>query len=302
MIKPNNVIDVIVGNTFVDPAAGAVDLTAVASKAIVAIDKNGDGAITAADTFFSFAQSSSDGPAVRLSLPIYIKNIRRVNKLAYAAAVSQVSSMTVGAADVANSTLYSIFVVDKSDKEYVNKPRKRYAFVSDSTATAAEIATGLIAVINADTTACVTASSGGAGVVTLTGKKRDALSQAYETIFDIIPYEGFTSATTVTYTTGADQGQGTYAIAAALEEVAKGYKANMNRSEFVKLPTYFADPAKTYVTYIIQHEQPLFDQSLAAYKGSTVHTYIFLDSTAAASITAMDDLFKTDIAGLPVEF
>ena len=158
MIKPNNVIDVIIGNTFVDPSAGAVDLTAVASKAIVAIDKNGDGAITAADTFFSFAQSSSDGPAVRLSLPIYIKNIRRVNKLAYAAAVSQVSSMTVGTADVANSTLYSIFVVDKSDKEYVNKPRKRYAFVSDSNASAAEIATGLIAVINADTTACVTAS------------------------------------------------------------------------------------------------------------------------------------------------
>lgn len=302
MNKPNNVIDVIVGNTFIDPSAGAVDLTAVASKAIVAIDKNGDGAITAADTFFSFAQSSTDGAAVRLSLPIYIKGIRRVNKLAYAAAVSQVSSMTVSAADVANSTTYSIFVVDKSDKEYVNKPRKRYAIVSDASATAAEIATALIAAVNADTTACVTASSGGAGVVTLTGKKRDTLSQAYETIFDIIPYEGFTTATTVTYTTGADQGQGTYAIAAALEEVAKGYKGNMNRSEFVKLPTYFADPAKTYVTYIIQHDQPIFDQSLAGFKGSTVHTYIFLDSTATASITAMDDLFKTDIAGLPVEF
>lgn len=301
MIKNANVIDVIVGNTFVDPAAGAVDLTAIAAGSIVVIDQNSNGAVTAADKFFTYAQASTDGVAARLSKPIYIKGIRRVNKLAYAAATAQVSTLTVGAADVVNSTLYSIFLVDKSDKEYVNKPRKRYAVVSDASATATEIAAALAAEINKDEYRFVQASAA-AGVVTLTGIKRDSLSLAYETIFDVIPYEGFTAATVVAVTTSADRGQGTYDIASTLEEISKGYVGNMNRSEFVKLPTYYANPSKTYVTYVIEHEQPIFDQSLAAEKGSIMNTYVFLDSTAAASITAMDDLFKTDIAGLPVEF
>lgn len=302
--KSGNVVDVIIADTFIEPAAGDVDVTALTAGEAVAFNQDRDGAF--ANSFsLQFAQFDSDNGS-RLSLAIPIKRIQRVTKVAYAAATAQAITLTVAAGDVANNTVYAIYLVHQNDPEYVNKWRKRYEYVSDSSATATEIAAGLAAAINADPSrnkgGVMWEASDLAGVLTVTAVG-DRLTPAYRVVTTLVAASGFTSASTIATTVKADPGNGTYDIVKAIEDWYKGYKGNMNRSEFVTPYTNYATVGKTYVTYVIEWVPEISNSSLGLNDGLPVTTFVYLDSTAAASITAIDDLFlgtdpATDITGL----
>lgn len=293
------VYEVLIGNTFVTPSAGALDPSTLTAGQLAVYDQNRDGGVTTADRYFHFAQADTNYGS-RSSLPITILNISGITKTAYRAATNQVSTFTIAASDAQNSTVYVLEIVDKRNREYVNVPKYRYEFLSDSSATETEIATGFAAIINASTTAIVTATSS-AGVLTLTGKSFAMTGQSTEfEYFEITPLinGGFTSASTVATTTAANRGAGTYEIVYEAEDGYKGYKGNMNRVEFARLATYYATSTKTYVTYTIRHNRTIdVEESVNsnANKSLPVTSFIYLDSTASASITAIDTFFNTTL-------
>ncbi len=294
MSKFINVLDVAVGNTV--PAASATALTLsstvpAAGQIIPIVAKGGTGVVVGSSTFtsavtdFYFASRDAAGYP-RLSLPINGKSIVRVTKQAYAAATAQVSTVTLAAADVVAGNQVTFYIVDLADEEYVNKPRYRYSLVASAGETIATLATKFVDLIKADTAAIVTASSA-AGVITLTGKA-DKTRLASSFSFAVIPYQSLTTASVAT-TTKADPGAGTPSIVFDIEEKYKGYKGNMNRSEYVVLPNYQTDSSKTYTTYVIEHKQPVDDLTLGATKGLSVETYVFVDS--AGTVANLEAVF-----------
>jgi hypothetical protein len=280
------VFDVIIGNTLVSPASGQVALGSLTSGQVIFYDQDLDGAVTSADSSIYIAQYDSDYGS-RSSKRIEVKNIRKVAKTAYSAATVKQVTVTIAAGDAVNNTLYVLEIAEKRDVEYINKPKKRYEYMSDSSATNAEIATGLVAAINADKTANFTASVG-TNVITISGKD-------FSVIFDAIIMDGFTSATVIATTQTPFRGNGTYEIVAAFEEASKGYRASVNRREFVVSPTYYATPGKTYVTFTIEHGATIEDLSLGTTKQNVLQTLLFIDSTASSSLTALDTLFNTSL-------
>lgn len=290
------VFEVLIGNTFVTPAGGALDPSALTTGQLAVYDQNRDGGVTTADRLFYFSQADSNYGS-RQSMPIGITSITGITKTAYRAATSQISTLTVGAADVQSNTLYWIEIVDKRDREYVNKPKYSYQFLSDASATDLEIVTGLAAAITADKSAIVTATAA-TNVLTITGKTYAATGQATEyEYFEIVPIinGGFTSASTTATTTAANRGAGTYEIVYEAEDGNKGYKGNLNRVEFARLGTYYATSTKTYVTYTIRHNRAL-DNDENGLKSLPVVTFVYIDSTATSSITALDTFFNTTLA------
>ena len=84
--------EVFIGSTFTAMAAGDVNVSALAAGAMVAYDQDRDGAITTADQYFSIAQADTVFQS-RSSMPIYLGQIKRVTKKAYAAATNQQTTL-----------------------------------------------------------------------------------------------------------------------------------------------------------------------------------------------------------------
>jgi hypothetical protein len=284
MVTTTNVIDVIIGNTL---AAGAtVDPTNIASKALqlgVASDLSWggtDGASVKKEQFLIF-QGTGVGSPPRISSLIDPTDVLSWQRVAYTAAAAQVSTITVESPTAGRE--YILYLVDLQDFEYVNKPRKRYAVVAASGETATTLAAKFVTLINQDLSKFCSAGSA-AAVITLTGIARDSVSKAYETNFKIALGGSFTTSTTIAYTTAPTKGVGTYDQVFELEEKYKGYKGNMNRSEYVVTPTYYVDPAKTYVSFIIRHRRRIGTQAAGREgMGDLITTYLFIDSTNAAA-------------------
>jgi len=285
MVKNVNVIDVIIGNTLLNTVAASptVDLSATVDKQLQFVSADLSRAVDAAGI-------AALGPVIivqgstafaRISLPIDPTSVDSWERIGYAAATVLVKTATIVDVPVAGKE-YVIQIADKTDFEYVNKPRKRYAVIAAAGETIATLTVKFAAAINADPTKYCSATSTATTVV-CTAVARDVLSKAYETNFDIALGGTFTSASTVATTTPPFKGTGTYDQVSILEEVAKGYKGSMNRSEYVVTPPYFADPAKTYVTYVIRHRRAVVEQAAARAGEDFVNTFLFVDSTDASA-------------------
>jgi hypothetical protein len=145
------------------------------------------------------------GGSIESSMPIQVRNIRFVKVTPYVAAVQR--SVTIGNITAVNNTEYIVKIIyrDQFTSAPAQSAPRSYVFTSDGTATAAEIATGLAAVINSDKNAQVTASVSTNDLV-ITGKviAANAIDTYQRVTFDVATPVGFASTTTNTVTAGAD--------------------------------------------------------------------------------------------------
>ena len=310
--KQSNVSDVIIGTDFINPVAGDVDVTALTTGQFQAYNGNRDGAI-GTSALLNFAQFDSNNGS-RQSLAIPIRDIVRVTKQDYAAPTEQRVDVTIAATDVADNTTYALFVVDRNDHEEVNKWRFRAEFTTGTGATATQIAAGLVSSIN-DQYARMKAglgvnASNAANVLTIYGvddnntliSPRQYVRQAWEQLFEVALIENLTSATTVVKAQTANPGCGVYDTVFKIEDFYKGYKGNMNRSEFVKYPVYYSVPGTTYTTYVIEHIANVRGSAQALNVGKSIITFLFLDSTNAAAVGNLDDLFLGTDPATDIDF
>ena len=190
----------------------------------------------------------------------------------YAAAVQQVSFvgydtvLAAGSINVVNSTSYTLSLIFYYDKVIGSERQlvRRFEYTSDSTATQAEIATALVALINADPVAAslVTAAVVVAGLnngIQLTGIAQTyAVIDGYEQVtWKVAMDGGFNDGGTTTLATNSTfpgYGTGTYAHVSDMERAALGYNGITNLMQF-PVPSYpvYAVSTGTYDMYTIMH-------------------------------------------------
>lgn len=185
-----------------------------------------------------------------------VKSVTMQTYLAGAKAVT--SNVTVNNGAALNLTTWGIKIVQRAGssnyEDYINPSNDMvdrvgkimsYEYVTPAVGTVTLIANGIVAAINADPHAIVTAASGGAGQIQLTAKE-------YGTGFQVID----TSATTMTYaggltlvgTHGCVEGFGNGWQAVQAEKTSRHAKgAYHNRIHFAQTgPELFASLTKTY--------------------------------------------------------
>ena len=146
------------------------------------------------------------GGASELSMPIQVRNIRNVVVTPFVAASPY--TVTVGGIVPLNSTEYVVKIIyrDQFSSAPAHSAPRSYSFISDATATALEIATGLAARINADKLSQVIASVA-ADTLVIAGKviPANAIDYYQRVSFDIATPLGFSlTATTLTVAPGSD--------------------------------------------------------------------------------------------------
>lgn len=261
--------------------------------------------ITDAEYFYIAQGRTTGGP--RLSPKIQGRGVTKWEGQSYTAATEQVSYIgynTGGQSiNVENEAEYIVRVVFHQDKDLWSERqlRRNYSYTSDATATQAEIATELVALMNADTefstyaTAAVTTDGvANRGIsITAVAQTVDDLDFLHDQVTFSVRTDGaFTSATGIDEygylyvngaagtTTGANsvvptKGVGTYAHLSKLENWAKGFEGGTNRVGFPipTVPSYAVD-GTTYDLYSIEffdrHESASMDRSIDSYQQALI--------------------------------
>jgi hypothetical protein len=213
------------------------------------------------DVFQITQQTTSGYP---YASPLIEKSrVKRVTHTTYlASAKATTGNRTINNASALNSATWGIKIVKLSGysdyNEFLNPTGeyddrvgavRSYEFVSDATGTVAEIATGLVAAINADSGAWVTAANAGAGEIQITAKDNG-------TAFKVID----TSTTTMTYASGTlvgnfgfTEGVGNGFQAVEAEKKSLHHRgAHHNRMYFADSVEQFASASKTYDIFTIE--------------------------------------------------
>lgn len=275
----NRVTDIIIGK---DVASGD-GFVRVLNDQMAALSP-GD---TIADSPIIYIEQTLVGGTNKLiSLPIHGRFVRNWTGKSAVNAVNQVT--TIANITPISDQEFGIYITLTSDKDLSLGNRRYYfQYVTDASATVAEIVTGLTATINATTSPLygkVTAS--GSTTLVLTGNN----ATVYFTVGKAI---GFDAATTVTTGTPWSPGSGTYDEVFALEDKAKGYKGYMSeRRTFVGdlpgfgRPTYFTagtpySITSVYDQYLIDHDQPIDLQGINASNAKPTTTYICIPKAAS---------------------
>lgn len=265
------VTDIIIGKD-VSSGEGFVRVLNSQMAALVAGDTIAD-----SDTIY-IEQTLAGGTNKIYSLPIHGVNVRRWNGESATNATLEV--VTIANINVISDQEYGLFISWLSDKDLSLGNRRYFAnFITDTSATLAEIQAGIVAAVNATTFPVpVTASISGNNIL---------ITADNPTVnFSVGKSIGFDSGVTVTVSTTPDPGIGTYDQILALEDQAKGYKGYMGeRRTFIgdlpgfSRPTYFStgtalSTTSVYDIYVIDHDNPqvLQGPSLSAVKPAT--TYI----------------------------
>lgn len=263
--------EVLIGSTFTAMGAGDVNTTALAAGTMVAYDQDRDGVISTADRYFNIARADVDFQSIQ-SMDIQIGQIKRVTKRAYAAAVNQVTTLTIDPGDVANNRYYYISIAQANNPDYTQTFQQPVSIVSGGAATATTIAAQFAAAINANTSLPCTATSA-LGVITITCKT------PYDVI-TVIKGDGLSVASVVAITVAPDPGSGTNELVRALEDACIAYKGNMNRVEFPVPYRSYVNAAAGYVTYCIEHGRRTDTENVN--DEVLVNTIVCIDKDAAA--------------------
>ena len=210
--------------------------------------------------------------APRFSAKIQGLQATQWNGRSYVAAIQQVTTVGAvaggaGSINLVNSREYVLSIIFTYDKVIGSERQlvRRFRYTSDSTATQSEIATALVALINADPVASslllaavtigIPVTNGG---ITLT-----ALAQTYKIIdgyeqvtFTATVGEGFSDGgvTTLAETTIPNYGSGTFAHVSDMERAALGYDGVTNLMRF-PIPSYpvYSVSTNTYDMYSVMH-------------------------------------------------
>jgi hypothetical protein len=250
----NRVNDVFVTNT-TGANTGTTVATAVAGDILIlnrAMEVVSAPIVAVSDKLdvFYIAKGVGAGQVV-LSNPIQTKNLTKVTRSGYSAAVELVKAIgyngTSGALNTPlDSTEYQlnlVFLDDQRPWSGERQTRRSFSYVTSASATQDEIAQAFVDAINADTFAStyVTAaklSSGSDRGIQITGKviPDNSLDLHYQVNFDcsLFPYVGIYAGTaeTVSTVTAKAWGNGTYSLVRDLEEASLAYYGKTNRIQF----------------------------------------------------------------------
>ena len=213
------------------------------------------------------------------------------------------TNVTVNA--VANSTRYGLKLVLKhvgtvnnygeyADPSYQLNDRineiRNYEMTTDATGTVAEIATDLVAAINADTAAFVTAASAGAGQIQITAKDYGSV---FQVIDDGDATLAYASGTLVGSWAGVE-GVGNGWQVLNDEKKCQGRYGHLNRLYLPKTAETFAQSTYKYhaldITY--RHNWPNSTGIAPAGELNTIRIYIGDSSTAMVhGDTSLDEMF-----------
>lgn len=253
-------------------------------------------ALTAGDTIDDSAviyiEQTLAGGKKLLSNPIHGSMVRNYSGEAAANATLQV--WTVGTPNVVDSQEYGLYITLLSDKDLGLGNRRYYVnYVSDASATAAEIVNGLVAAINAASFKVPVTAANAATTLTITSDRPDVYFSVGKAI-------GFDSSVSCAQTTAWDPGVGTYDQVLAMEEIAKGYKGYLGeRRTFVgdlpgfSRPTYFTtgtalSATAVYDLYVIDHDNPVQMVIPSNLEGKPVTTIIAFPTAS----TTVQDTFE----------
>ncbi len=176
---------------------------------------------TSADASDLYVGLGVAGGGMTTSAKIQTRNIRLVKPKAYAAATQY--SVTIGNITAVNNTEYIVKIIyrDYFPTTPGQSAPRSYSFISDASATAAEIATGLAGRINSDKNAMVTATVA-ADTLVITGKviPVNAIDTYQRVSFDVATPYGFADTTTQTVNAGSE-GSGTGQKVKNMEQATK---------------------------------------------------------------------------------
>lgn len=219
------------------------------------------------------------------SAPIQTRNIKEVRVKSYAAPAPMV--VTIGNINAANNTEFVVRVIYRSEHNVTpgRNPQKSYTFTTDGSGTAAEVAIGLAAKINADKSSQVTAAEN-AGTLVVTAKPipANAIDGFQWVNFDVATPQGFASSVTKTVTTGS-RGSGHGAVIKDLEQANK-YEQRIQWP--IPAETTKAQLAGKYNTVTITH----FDKHIGDFQGQysapelTIVAFSTVDGTPSAKQAA----------------
>lgn len=243
-------------------------LAALAAGEFVILKRTG-AKLVAADTIaaedeIQIVTALASGEKVFSDL-IKVKDITAFNKQAYRAKVEQVVTVTA-AAPVAGHE-YSISIIDKSDKDFLQmrQAKKTYTVNAVTGDTDATIATKLRAKINADKSAIVVAS-GATNAIILTAKSVATVADKAgrypnQTVFEVFTEDVDVTAFsyrqawgTITATTAADYGSGNLHQLRKLEAAGQGYLGITNQTLFPADAAVYGSSAGNYDVYVIESE------------------------------------------------
>jgi hypothetical protein len=273
-----------------DVVYNATSMSNVDAGEIIVIDKGGNVLNAAAianlggdDIFYLVEGKSATNTSHIISPKLTKNNIVAHRGTSYAADVQQLTYIgdngVTGTINAVNSTEYSLSISFEWDKDIYSHRRdvKHYNYTSDASATATEIATAFVALMNADkdfakqAVASVETGGGNAGIKIL-GKAQAVSSYDNPSIvsFTVALDLGFTTATRIdekgfVYLNGAAAtatgatskapqiGVGTYAIMKAMEQANIGFTTGQTNHR--KFPIIEADSrvstTGTYDVYVL---------------------------------------------------
>lgn len=193
----------------------------------------------------------------RLSLPIYGNLVKSVKYEGFTVEAAYTTTVNMSAETISPGTTYELIVTDDSDKEQRLKIWRFYEYATSAT-TAATLATAFIAqMTNARISAGVpfVASSGGAGIITLTGKTRTG-GWPVTAYFSTQAGVGFTASTTITNGSYVP-GSGNYFQVQDDESVYQGYKGYLNRVWAIgqQAPPSNVSTSTDYQSITIEHQE-----------------------------------------------
>jgi hypothetical protein len=174
-----------------------------------------------------------------------------------------------------------------------------YEFVTDASGSVAEIATGLVAAINADTSAIVTATNSATGKILITAKEYGIGFQVIDTSATAITV----SAGTLVGTYGATEGCGNGWQAVQAEKKARHHKgAHHNRIHFAKPgPELFAVATGTYDVITITCDGGIRQDATNAMDDQVIQLYLpsgWTDAGAGVIEDHFEGLASASAAGL----
>lgn len=257
---------------------------------------------TGADNEIIYVGLGIAGGGLETSMPIQTKNVRLVKRSAYLAPVPM--SVTISSINAANSTEYAVKIMYRD--QFTTAPGqsapRTYLFTSDASATAAEIATGLAARINADKTADVTATvSTNDLVITAKTIAARAIDTYQRTTFDVSLPLGFNTDTVVKTVSGGSEGQGHGQKVKDLEQSTK----NVQRIQFpIPTETTKASNTGTYnlvtVEHYHEHVGDMLNQRKEPLKTVVAFAVTPVATTAGAALSAGTSLTVASGSGIVV--
>jgi hypothetical protein len=222
-----------------------------------------------------------------VSEPIKYNEVKAYAGRSYTAAVEQVVTIVGSSFAPVVGAEYTLRVVYKDTFERPGQLTYTYRVIA-ATTSVTDLWTAFVAKINTHAARRVVATTPASNLV-LTGRVApwdytdtvDAIDEYYQISFRAFLYSKNFGDTTITYTTSATPGNGTWQRVRDAEKLALGYKGITNKIWFpVTKPTMRTVASATYNSIIIEHAQQYLSPDNQYLKNQPCTTEIYIPTAA----------------------